>query len=158
MTTVRRTLGILRPRFWALLVLLVAEVTFLCAWRAHEPHAQVGYLVKVGPKYLVAYRDQNRNLLVSEYATLGAALGFSEQTLDLERAVSASPFNELEYTWMTARQGAYVVHWKLAHFEPLLRLTFDSRTDAEYFHDSFRTGAYSRSPFGHAVLLMPRHL
>lgn len=147
-----------QPRFWALLLLLVAEVTFLCAWRSHEPQAKVGYLVKVGHKYLVAYRDQAKNLLVSEHATLDAALGYSEQTLDLERGVSASPFNELEFTWLTARDGAYAVHWKLAHFEPLLRLTFDSPSDAQYFHDSFRMGSYSRSPFGHAVLLMPRRM
>ena len=158
MTLVRSALSLTRPRFWALLVLLVAEVTFLCGWRSNEPRAQVGYLVKMGSKYVVAYRDQRRNLLVSEYPTLDAALGFTEQTLDLERGVSVSPYNELEYTWLSSRQGAFVVQWKLAHFEPLLRLTFQSRTEAEFFHDAFRTGSYSRSPLGHAVLLMPRRL
>jgi len=147
-----------QPRFLALLALLLAEVTFLCAWRTNEPRAQIGYLVKAGPKYLVAYRDETKNLMVSEYPTLDAALGFSEQTLSLERGVSASPFNELEYAWMTSRQGAYVVHWKLSHFEPLLRMTFDTSTEAKFFHDAFRTGSYSRSPFGHAVLLTPRRL
>jgi hypothetical protein len=154
----RRVFPVFRPRFWALLLLLVAEVTFLCAWRSSEPRALVGYLVKVGPKYLIAYRDEARNLRVSEHATLDAALGFSEQTLDLERAVSASPYNELEYTWMSSRQGNYVVHWKLQHFEPLLRLTFPTVAEANFFHDAFRSGSYSRSPFGHAVLLMPRRL
>lgn len=138
-----------------LLCLLGTEVLLLTGWRRWEPRAEVGYLVKLGSRYLVAYRDQNRAMRVSEHASLESALAYSEQSLGLLRGVSATSLDDLEFTWTSKRASGFVVYWKLAYFEPLNRLTFPTERDAQYFYDAFRNGAYSRSPFGHAVLLVP---
>lgn len=117
--------------------------------------ASVGYLVKSGNEYLVAWRTHDDNQLRAyRFVTLSEALDHARR-LKL-RPGRTQPSIRFQRLWLKKTASAVEMHWKTPRSPQPNRLTFRNAVDAKYFFDSFEFGAYTFSPFGHAILLLPR--
>lgn len=117
--------------------------------------ASVGYLVKSGNEYLVAWRTHDDNQLRAyRFANLPEALEHARR-LKL-RPGRTQPSIAFQRLWLKKAGAGVEMHWKTPRSHLANRLTFHSAVDAKYFFDSFEFGAYTFSPFGHAILLLPR--
>ena len=140
---------------WMLVVLeaLIVGRLFL----VKEPaKAVMGFLIKDGTQYLVAWKAPTKEYQTRAYTTLGDALKFAHGELALFEGRNPLPEHELEHVWVAPRFGNYVMHWKTLKYAFLNQLTFQNEQEADYFLRAFRRGAYAPSMFGHSVLLVPR--
>lgn len=147
-----------RPRrrtFWLLLALF-AETSLVAAYfLSTPPGPHLGFLVKNGGSYLLAWRDASHDYQVQSYATLDQALVFAREELGLGAGRVPTLDHELEHIWMNTRAGQSIVFWKAWRTPFLSRLTFQNPAEASFFYQAFRNGGYSPSLFGHSVLLTP---
>ncbi len=100
--------------------------------------------------YLVAWKEENLDFKIRRFSNLNEAVTFVTESLSLkERQVSPRSF--LEFLSIQSRFGNFVLVWKEENVKFLYQMTFQSERDAEYFRNAFHRGAYTPSPFGHAV-------
>jgi len=139
------------------LVLMLEFTVSVYLWRTWKPDTAVGFLVKKGSEYVVAWRDvgTEQNYYYKTVSSLNEALEFANEALNLSASRNVISDAELEHIWMDERFGNYVLLWKTANIPYLHQLTFQNYHDAKYFSEAFRKGAYTPSPFGHSVLLLP---
>lgn len=140
-----------------LAVVVALEVLFtIFLWQRSKPGAVLGFLIKNGDHFTIAWRDTLHGYESQDVPTIEAALKFAREELKLSAAVNPLSEYELEHVWMQDRFGTYLVMWKSSGIQFLNQITFNRRADAMFFAAAFRQGSYSPSPFGHSVLLMPR--
>ncbi len=138
----------------ALLIVGVSEALITLDMDRRWP-ASLGYLVKSGNEYLVAWRTYDDNQLRAyRFANLAEALEHGRR-LKL-RPGRTQPSIRFQRLWLKKTASGVEMHWKTPRSHLSNRLTFRNATDAKYFFDSFEFGAYTFSPFGHAILLLPR--
>jgi hypothetical protein len=141
-----------------LLLLIVSEFLVVGFWfSGHEPryHAQKGYLVKHGRYYIVFWQNENREQDSAKLDSLKSAIKFAHDDLALEVPITASSAHPLESLWMKNNLTSYALYWKTLDSEYLNRLTFYSQEEAESFKSFFQKGAYTPSPIGHSIALLP---
>ncbi len=148
-----------KRHFRILVGLLVLELTLLGnLWvnRHHPASVVLGFLIKSGSHYTVAWKLDTRDYETRSYETLPEALSFMHQDLKLSEGRNPLPEHELEHAWLNNRFGNYVVLWKTLKYSFVNQLTFQNSDDAKFFLDAFRHGAYAPSIFGHSILFVPR--
>lgn len=141
-----------------LFALLALELCLLGnLWLNKQPaQAILGFLIKNGAQYTVAWKQDNNEYHTRTYDTLRDALLFVREDLKLSNGRNPLPDHELEHVWLNNRFGNSVLLWKTLKFSYLNQLTFQNKDDARYFLDAFRQGSYAPSIFGHSILLVPK--
>ncbi len=142
----------------ALILLIAVEGIIAFVLFTLPTNIPFGYLIKTGPNYLVAWRDPDIGLQSRNFSVLLDALQFADESLNLHVKTGSRPDIELEYLDLQDRFGGFVLLWKTFQVDFLNQITFQRKSDALYFAHAFRSGAYSPSPFGHSVLLVPTRL
>jgi hypothetical protein len=141
-----------------ILLLLILEVVVIGGWsssRCLYPRVQRGYLVKDGAKFIVFWQNDQKEQGIVALDGLQSALKFAHDELDLEVASSPLSQHPLESLWLQANVYNYSVYWKTLDSVFLNRLTFASKEDAKVYQEFMRLGAYSPSPIGHSLALLP---
>ena len=143
-----------RLRGRALLVVLLAlcclEGLYLKHLWEKAAKPELGFLLKVGSSFVVAWRDPDFGFESKVFPSLEDAMGRVDG-LGLNLAIRGN--TTLEYMSLKDRHGKFVLHWKTFEMRQLNRMTFNSEREAVYFANAIRRGAYTPSPFGHSVFL-----
>jgi hypothetical protein len=111
-----------------------------------------GFLAKSGNEYLVAWSGApSASYQALRFESLNDAQRFLK-SLDL-KMVSVTRSNRFRLTrlWSEQSEEGERVFWKVLSEPEPHRLTFARKEDARFFFDAFERGAYSASPFGHAI-------
>jgi hypothetical protein len=142
-------------KVWLLLTLLLIEaVAGYSLWRSQTPTNRFGYVIKNGDLYIVLWRTTQDEIRTSEYTTLTEALKFARKNLRLN--VAGGPNSKvLEHLWVRNDVGRSILYWKTLDEGYVNRLTFKKESEALLFRQAFLEGAYSTSPIGHSISLMP---
>lgn len=145
-----------KHRLFALLGILVIEAVFAgYLWSRSKPGAVLGFLVKNGNHFTVAWRDSVAGYDSHDASPIDDALRFAKEELKLTAGINPFSEFELEHVWLEDRFGTTLVMWKTLGINFLNQITFNRKADALYFAAAFRQGSYSPSPFGHSILLTP---
>lgn len=146
-----------RFKFPVLLLLTVEFffVVFWCCRYSTQFNVQKGFLVKDGKQYLVFWIDDERQQSIKTLPSLKEAISFAKTDLGLRIATDTLDHFPVESIWMKHNIEGYSVYWRPINTGFLNRLTFTSLDEAENFKDWFRRGAYSPSPIGHSLALIP---
>jgi hypothetical protein len=143
-------------RLRAILLVVALELVFaVYVWQHAAVRSIVlGFLVKNGHQYVLAWKDADTGYDSRSFSTLKDALSYVHE-LHLTLGHNPLAEQEMERVWLQDRAGAYVLLWKTLHYSILNRLTFDRESDALFFEKAFQKGSYSPSPYGHSVLFLP---
>lgn len=145
-------------RFRLLLVLALLEACLLTrAWHrdAGAPKPNLGFLLKNGGRYTVAWKVKKEDFQTRDYVRLSDALKFARE-LGLSEGINPFAEHEMEHAWKDQRRsGNTVVVWKTIRQPQVNQLTFDDETEATFFLKAFQRGSYTPSLFGHSILLVP---
>ncbi len=118
--------------------------------------AQKAFLSKHGDKFVIAYKDRDENVEMYSFEKLSQALEYLNVNLRVHVVPSLASLDyPIEYVWVRKDVGKTVLYWKFSGNEELNRITFHNEADAEFFANAIRSGAYSPSPLGHSISLMP---
>ncbi|MEZ4751697.1 MAG: hypothetical protein R3B54_14045 [Bdellovibrionota bacterium] len=145
---------------WGFLVslLFLELVLYAVMPKGEREHAPMGYVVKDGHVYTVAWKVGDGQFQLNQFSDLREALHFANKELALYpahlRPIPAR--TPLERVWVSDLSGSFTLLWKAANDPFLFKWTFDQERDARYFASAFEAGAYSQSPFGHSLLLVPK--
>lgn len=142
-----------------LILILTASTSFLLTHYWAKERTNLGFLVKDGNDYVVAWKVPLENQIQyrqEKFSSLNKALHFAKDSLLLDTGRNPISELEIEHLWVQDRFGMYQLLWK-TNLAPILhRLSFSNSEEAKYFAAAFRRGSYSPSPFGHSILLLPR--
>ncbi len=146
-------------RFRLLVVLALLEGGLLTrAWlgQASEPKPALGFLLKNGARYTVAWKAKTQDYQTRDYVRLSDALAFAHRELGLSEGINPFAEHEMEHAWKNQRRsGNTVVVWKTIRQPNVNQLTFEDETEANFFLKAFQRGSYTPSLFGHSILLVP---
>lgn len=144
-------------RIWVVAVVALLEALLVgVLWARSQPKAQIAYLMKVGGRYVLAWKDTDSRFDSVVYKDLNDAVRFADENLGLHRGHNFLESADVEYLSFNDRPTGYVVQWKVINQPFLNQLTFNSQTEARYFWSSIRGGSYAPSPFGHSLLFLPK--
>ena len=115
-----------------------------------------GFLVRRGAEYLIVWGDPLLGLSTRSASTLDEALRLAANDLKLVPRQGLNEKFSLEWSRQEQRGTSYVLFWKVQGQFPLNQISFPSQLEASFFESAFRIGAYTPSPFGHAVYLSHR--
>lgn len=141
-----------------LVVLSLFEVCLLArVWHGQgkAQKAAVGFLIKNGTNFTVAWKEKNSDYQSRDYIHLQDALAFARRDLDLAEGINPFGEYELEHVWKNNRYGNTVVVWKSFRQANVNQITFQDENEANFFLNAFQHGSYAPSMFGHSILLMP---
>lgn len=141
-----------------ILLLLILEVVVIVGWsssRGIYSKVQQGYLVKDGTKYIIFWQNNQKEQGIVALDCLQSALKFAHDELELEVASLPLAQHPLESLWLQANVYNYSVYWKTLDSGFLNRLTFASKDDAKVYQEFMKKGAYTPSPIGHSLALLP---
>ncbi len=145
-----------KTRLWVIGLLALLEAALVgMLWTRSQSRAEMAYLMKVGTKYVLAWKDDTARFDSAVYASLGDAVRFADE-LGLHRGRNLLDTGDVEYLAFNDRPAGFVVQWKISQQPFLNQLTFNSQAEAKYFADSIKGGSYSPSPFGHSLLFLPK--
>jgi hypothetical protein len=150
----RKSKQTLQKKLIGLFVIIVVEIflgTFL--WSNTKHQATSGYIVKNGNSYVLLWKNKDNTLEEKKYAFLHEALQFAQKDLGLQMGSNPNFTGNVEGVWEREDIGKHMVFWKTSDINILHRLTFRRATEAKYFADAFKRGAYSTSPLGHSIFL-----
>ena len=153
--SVRRALRHRRAKIFLMIGVITVEglIAFYLGFGRSAP-ATRGYLSKIGREYLVAWHDASvPNFQYATYGSLDEAILFLKGNLGLSTGHTVRPELELENVWVQDRYGSFVVFWKTEKIPFVNQISFPSEREAKFFADAFRKGAYTPSPYGHAIVL-----
>jgi len=139
-------------------LLLILEVVAIVAWSSSPglyPKVQKGYLVKDGTKFIIFWQNDQKEHGVVALEGLQPALKFAHDELELEVGSMPLDLHPIESLWLKTNVSSYSVYWKTLDSAFLNRLTFASKEDAKAYQEFMRLGAYSPSPIGHSLALLP---
>lgn len=156
LTNLLRTRFERKNKIAALFAIIALEVVLgVHLWERSKPGAILGFLIKDGSQFTVAWKDPVTGYTSRSLGTIDEALKFAREELKLSEGTNPILEHELEHVWLQDRFGNYLVMWKTSYVPYLHQITFNRRSDALHFARAFRHGSYSPSPFGHSILLMP---
>ena len=141
-----------------ILVLIFLEVLVVAGGVLSRPFrdkVELGYIVKQGKHYLVYWKTDAREQFTLEASDLRTAIQFAREELNLECAKDRLATYPLEFNWLKPSLGGITFYWKTTNFDFYNRLTFTSQDEAELFQTLVKDGAYSPSPIGHSLALLP---
>ena len=155
--------SILRKKFsvsqlkWPLVLLFVVEVVAIVSWGSYKPKisANKGFVVKNGRMYIVFWIDEERKQTSTVLNSLKAAVDFAHDELQLEVVGAPLNYHPLESIWARNNLNGFAVYWKTFSSQYINRLTFNSIEEATSFESYLKMGAYSPSPIGHSLALLP---
>jgi len=145
-----------RSRYHLLLatVLIAFQALLFVGMGNFVPNIQKGYLVKQGTTYLVIWKESGK-FWERTFPRLTSAISFADEELRLMLSRRLTSAANMERVWVDDRAGKFVLNWKAADRPYLHQWSFYRRTEVDYFVQALRFGSYSRSPFGHSLLLVP---
>jgi len=132
-------------------------VAGLHLWNKSHNEATLGYLVKHGGAYVVAWKEKGSPYQFESHNSLERALAFAREELKLGEGLVVQPDLAMEHIWVDDRFGSYVLLWKTDRTPLLNQITFQSQSDVQFFANAFKRGSYTPSPFGHSIFLIPTH-
>lgn len=145
------------PKKIAILLFLVVELAVgAFYWHKSEPVATQGFLIKNGNAYIVLWKNKDRTMESMRYDSLKAALEFADQELEMAIGPNPTTQDSAQQVWMREDFGKQLVFWQTENVAELHRLTFRQAWEANIFATAFKTGAYSTSPYGHSISLIPK--
>jgi len=144
-----------RRRNWLLLLLALELCGAYNLTHFVRKEISLGFLVKNGSKFIVAWRDTEAGFQTRSYESVDEAMSFARKELKLIAARNPLVEHELEHVWLDNSSGGHMVVWKVLRFDFLNRLSFQNQGEAEFFLQAFRSGSYAPSIFGHSILLRP---
>ena len=139
----------------AVVLSLFSFVVGRFAWTHSEPKPQHGFLIKHGNQYVVAWKPGEFPVEMATHESLADAVRFARNELKLHSGYNPRTSLNVEHAWLRSDNGQFRLYWKSWEFPNLNRLTFQNERDALYFYNAFRSGAYTGSPIGHAIALVP---
>jgi len=113
-----------------------------------------GALSKNGNHYVLRWENSDQSVGIKTFESPLSAIDFAETNLKLRPGSNSKFYDSLENLWVRREMGKQVVFWKTFGFDKVHRMTFTNESHARFFESSFRGGAYSPSPIGHAVYLV----
>lgn len=146
-------------RIRLLLILALFEVCLVArVWKvqAKPEKAALGFLIKNGNKFTVAWKPKDRDYQIRDYVRLQDALAYAHRELGLAEGINPFGEHELERVWKDTRFGNTVVLWKATRQAHLNQITFQDENEANFFMNAFQHGSYAPSLFGHSILLVPQ--
>ena len=147
-------------RIRLLLILSLFEACLVVrVWQMEgkAPKPAVGFLVKSGSKFLVAWKEKDRDYQTRDYVRLQDALAFARAELNLQEGINPFGEHELEPVGKNNRYGSSVVLWKSLKYSFVNQMTFQDENEANFFVQAFQRGSYAPSLFGHSILLVPHN-
>lgn len=140
---------------WAMVLVLALEIAAI--YRVFKPdvRSERGYLIKLGQTYVLGWREDTGVSHQVSYDNLRAALNFARDELKLLPGRNPMLVDELEHLWTRTGAEGEILYFKTTQNTFLNRMTFASVDDARTFQRIFKQGAYSPSPLGHAINLVP---
>jgi len=142
-----------RGALWLSLILELAVIGYLI--RPRLPLPSRAFLVKVGPEYVLGWRKGEVEVETATYKKVDDALLFAKKELNLEPGRNPFLADDMERIWVRETSSGFVLMWKTVNLQHLNELTFSREYEAKAFEAAFRSGAYSTSPLGHSVNLIP---
>ena len=143
-------------RIVVLSLVLIAEVILLGSlFHAYHQAPRYAFLFKDGSRFKIAHSNEGKIFSVTEYMSLSEALENAQELYFLTLGTNPNLPLELEHAWRQNRRSSDVVYWKLLRNRFLFQMTFPNSNDATLFLSAIRQGAYTPSPFGNALLLVP---
>lgn len=137
-----------------LLVLVIGEAVLIGSiWKATEPVTVRGALSKHGPHYVLRWENSDKTSETKIFSSPIEAIEFAKAYLSLAPGNNPRFEDSLENLWVRKEMGRKLVYWKTLNYTGVHRLTFDNESHAKFFESSFKAGAYSPSPIGHAIYL-----
>lgn len=118
-------------------------------------YAQRGFLVKVGQNYVLGWRDADGEMQTMGYNALAPAVQFAREKLALLPGRNLLLDDSVEHMWLKSGVEGHMLYWKTMNGPILNRMTFANLDEARFFERVFKMGAYSPSPIGHSVNLVP---
>ncbi|MFM8316283.1 MAG: hypothetical protein ACKOA8_18550, partial [Deltaproteobacteria bacterium] len=142
---------------WPLLLLFVFEVVAVVSWSSYKPkiYAHKGFVVKNGKSYIVFWIDDERKQASTVLNSLKAAVDFAHDELQLEVVGAPLNYHPIESIWARNNINGFAIYWKTFSSQWINRLTFNSIEEANSFESYLKMGAYSPSPIGHSLALLP---
>jgi len=113
-----------------------------------------GALSKSGAVYVLRWENSNHTAGLKVFESPQGAIEFAKHALNLHPGTNANFKDSLETIWVRREMGKQVMLWKTFGYEKVHRMTFSNDSHATLFETSFRGGAYSPSPIGHAIYLV----
>ncbi len=113
-----------------------------------------GALSKSGSHYVLRWENSDQTVGIKIFESPLSAMDFAENNLKLRPGPNSKFSDTLENLWVRREMGKQVVFWKTFGYDKVHRMTFTNESHASFFESSFKGGAYSPSPIGHAVYLV----
>ena len=146
----------LKKKLVGLSVIIAIEIVLVgILWSKTTPSPNHGFIIKSGNSYVLLWRNQDNTFEGKKYGQLRDALSFAGQNLKLKAAHNPEFPGIIERVWEREDIGKHLVFWKTTELNILHRLTFQNISEARVFADAFKHGAYTTSPYGHAIFLAP---
>jgi len=114
-----------------------------------------GALAKEGPKYVLRWLNDDKTVETKIFKSPLMAMAFAQSELQLVPGQNPLLENRVEHVWLRKEMGKQVMLWKTVNWASVNRLTFQNEQHANLFVSAFKQGAYSPSPLGHAIYLIP---
>lgn len=124
-------------------------------WDQWEPKTLKGALAKEGSAYVLRWLNDDKTVGVKSFSSPLLAMVFAQKELLLVPGENPRLTDSLEHVWLRKEMGKQVMLWKTLAGQQVHRLTFQNEQHANLFVASFKQGAYSPSPLGHAIYLVP---
>lgn len=146
-----------RRRLKTLCGVFIAEIFLIILFVAiTKNRLAYGFVFKNGRSFSVAWNAEGNDYRFTEHSTLLSAMKFANNDLNLKLGQNPVVGFQLEHAWKSSRFGREIVFWKTLGYPFLHQLTFTSSLDAVSFLKALQQGAYTPSPFGNALLLVPK--
>lgn len=140
----------------AIAFLLLIEICVgALIWQKAKPVPAQGYVVKNGNAYLLLWRNSDKSMDSSRHNSLQEALDFADQNLGMKIGPNPTSHDAATHVWAREDHGKKMVFWETENLPVLHRLTFKRPYEASVFENAFKSGAYSTSPYGHSISLVP---
>lgn len=141
----------------SLLVLLVVEILFgIYTYHSAKERAGQAYVVKNGNSYILLWKGTGNETFAKHYSYLHQALQYAYDELELQIGKNPHYAPSVDTVWFRDDIGKRMIFWTTSEASAANRLTFNRTYEADIYHAAFKSGAYTTSPFGHSLSLVPR--
>lgn len=144
-------------RVLALLILIAFEIVFgAYTYLTTKEVVSQAYIVKDGSLYILLWKGPNNDTNSRHYSYLHQALQFANDELDLQLGPNPNSRTTVASVWSRDDLGKRMIYWTTEEYRFPNRLSFNRHYEAEVYNAAFKRGAYTTSPFGHSLSLVPK--
>lgn len=146
-----------KRKILSLCVLIFVEVAFgLFTYYSTRAQLAQAYIVKNGNSYILLWKGTGNETYAKHYSYLHQALQYAQDELDMQIGKNPNYLPSVETVWSRDDIGKRMVFWTTSEVAAAQRLSFSRTYEADVYQAAFKKGAYTTSPFGHSLSLVPR--